>query len=152
MEIFSIRIHGRIVRSLTSFNGATAPFQGVMMTWVYDVKKKTFKHNGEFKFSALYAGAPGYKNDPQYEGMQDKGPLPRGRYKITGTPFRHPKAGAYTLRLTPYPGNEMFGRAGFLIHGDSIKHPGTASNGCIVLAPGYRHQIFESGDRELLVQ
>ncbi len=122
------------------------------MTWVYDVRKKSFTHNGEYKFSAMYAGAEGYKNDHQFEKLSGKGPLPRGKYLITGKPFKHPRAGQYTLRLTPYPGNTMYGRSGFLIHGDSNEHPGEASNGCIVLAPGFRHEIYESGDRELIVK
>ncbi|WP_442798889.1 tlde1 domain-containing protein [Pantoea vagans] len=131
-----------------------APFrQGCeKMTWVYDVRKRTFTHNGEYKFAAMYAGAVGYKNDPQYESLKNKGPLPRGKYKITGKPFLHPHSGPYTLRLTPYPGNTMFGRSGFLIHGDSREKPGEASNGCIVLAPGFRHKIYESGDWEVNVQ
>lgn len=122
------------------------------MTWVYDVKKKTFTQNGTFKFKAMYAGAPGYKDDPKFENLEGKGPLPRGKYKITGKPFLHPHAGPYTLRLNPYAGNTMYGRAGFLIHGDSKDHPGAASNGCIVVAPNFRHNIYESGDRELIVK
>lgn len=123
-----------------------------MMTWIYSVRKKSFTHNGNFKFNAMYAGAVGYKDDPQYEKLEGKGPLPRGKYKIKGKPFKHPHAGPYTLRLTPYPGNMMYGRSGFLIHGDSRERPGEASNGCIVLAPTFRHQIYESGDRELIVK
>lgn len=30
------------------------------MAWIYNVMLKTFKHNGKYKFKALYAGAPGY--------------------------------------------------------------------------------------------
>ncbi|MFZ4835148.1 tlde1 domain-containing protein [Rouxiella sp. Mn2063] len=122
------------------------------MTWVYDVRKRTFTHNGKLEFTARYAGAIGYKNDPQFESLQDKGPLPRGRYKIVGVPFTHRRAGRYTLRLSQYPSNNMFGRDGFLIHGDSIQHPGTASNGCIVLDPRFRHRIYESNDKELIVK
>jgi len=122
------------------------------MVWVYNVKSKWFKHNGEFKFQARYAGAPGYKDDPVYECLINKGPLPRGRYKITGVPFKHKTAGRFTLRLQPYSNNNMCGRAGFLIHGDSIKAPGTASNGCIVLDPKFRNQIWESNDKEIIVE
>lgn len=120
------------------------------MTWIYDVKKKSFTQNGEFKFTALYAGAEGYKNDPSLECEVNKGPLPRGKYKI-GTPIvRHPTAGRFVLRLTPYAGNNMCGRAGFLIHGDNGY--GTASNGCIVATFNVRRAISESGDKELIVK
>lgn len=121
------------------------------MTWVYDVRKKTFTHNGVYQFSARYAGAPGYKDNPDYECLINKGPLPRGKYRIVGIPFTHEIAGAYTLRLEPYAENNMCGRAGFLIHGDSRKNPGAASNGCIILAPRYRQQIYDSEDREVIV-
>lgn len=36
------------------------------------------------------------------------------------------------MRLTPYVENQMCGRDGFMIHGDSSAHPGEASDGCIV--------------------
>jgi hypothetical protein len=45
----------------------------------------------------------------------------------------------------------MFGRSGFLIHGDSIIRPGTASRGCIILAREIREQIAASGDADLEV-
>ena len=107
-----------------------APLNGGAMTWVYDVRKKTFTLNGEYKFNALYAGAEGYKDDPNLECEANKGPLPRGKYKIGFPMASHPTAGRFVLRLTPYAGNNMCGRAGFLIHGDNGH--GTASNGCIV--------------------
>ena len=122
------------------------------MTWIYEVNKNAFYHNGEFKFHAKYAGAPGYKNNTKYECIIGKGPLPRGRYRIVGTPFKHEHAGLYTLRLQPHPANSMCGRAGFLIHGDSKKNPGAASNGCIVTTRSDRRGIWESNDKEVIVQ
>ncbi|MFG6075164.1 tlde1 domain-containing protein [Erwinia sp. OPT-41] len=122
------------------------------MAWNYNVMLRTFKHNGIYNFSARYAGAPGYKDNPEYECLRDKGPLPRGKYRIVGIPFTHKKAGVFTLRLEPDRGNSMCNREGFLIHGDSKKAPGTASNGCIILAPWYRQQIWDSMDKELIVE
>lgn len=122
------------------------------MAWIYNVMLKTFKHNGEYRFSARYAGAPGYKDNSEYECIRDKGPLPRGKYRITGIPFRHKKGGPFTLRLEPDKSNHMCGRDGFLIHGDSIKDPGTASNGCIILDQVLRRQIWNSKDREIIVE
>lgn len=122
------------------------------MAWVYNVNKRTFYLNENLQFKAKYAGAPGYKNDTQYECIANKGPLPRGKYRIVGQPFKHPTAGKFTLRLQPYASNNMCGRAGFLIHGDSDKHPGEASNGCIVLDPRLRQRIWESMEKELIVE
>jgi len=39
----------------------------------------------------------------------------------------------------------MFGRRGFLIHGDSKLHPGTASKGCIILPRWARELIVKDG-------
>lgn len=121
------------------------------MTWTYDVKNKTFTHNGKFKFHAMYAGAPGFKDDPVFEKIKNKGPLPRGKYTIVGVPFNHKTAGLYTLKLRPHASNQMFGRSGFLIHGDSRRRPGEASEGCIVLAPKFRKEIYDSDDKEVII-
>lgn len=39
----------------------------------------------------------------------------------------------------------------FRIHGDSIRAPGTASHGCIILPRAIRDRIWASGDRALQV-
>ncbi|QEW32684.1 tlde1 domain-containing protein [Erwinia billingiae] len=120
------------------------------MTWIYDVRKKSFTLNGVYKFDALYAGAEGYKDDPGLECEVNKGPLPRGKYRIGNPVAKHPTAGRFVMRLTPYAGNSMCGRAGFLIHGDNGH--GTASNGCIVASFSIRKEIADSGDKELIVR
>ena len=81
--------------------------------------------------------------------IQDIGPIPRGRYTI-GSATDHPSP--FTLSLTPDPANDMCGRSGFLIHGDSVQLPGWASQGCIVIAdPLIRKKIAESGIDQLSV-
>lgn len=120
------------------------------MTWIYDVKSKSFTLNGIFQFTAMYAGAEGYKDDSAYECEVNKGPLPRGKYHIGRPMAKHPSAGLFVLRLTPYRDNAMCGRAGFLIHGDNGK--GTASNGCIVMEIKYRKKFADSDDKELIVK
>ena len=90
------------------------------------------------------------KNNPELQAQKNVGPIPRGRYRI-GAPFNHQLRGPYCLRLDPLPGTETFGRDGFLIHGDSIRAPGTASHGCIILARAHRVAIWESGDRVMEV-
>jgi hypothetical protein len=49
------------------------------------------------------------------------------------------------------PGTVTYGRTDFRIHGDSIQHPGQASNGCIILKKSIREKIICSGDTELEV-
>lgn len=97
-----------------------------------------------------YSGKGIHKNDPDSQNLPMQGPLPCGIYHI-GSPFDSPEHGPYVLRLTPDAANEMFGRAGFLIHGDSKEHPGEASNGCIVAPRATREQVYLSGDKELHV-
>jgi Protein of unknown function (DUF2778) len=53
--------------------------------------------------------------------------------------------------LTPDPSNDMCGRSGFLIHGDSVSHPGDASDGCIILSRAEREAIVKSGIKLLCV-
>jgi hypothetical protein len=57
---------------------------------------------------------------------------------------------ANVFDLTP-EGHSALGRTEFLIHGDSKKNPGSASEGCIVLSPEIRGRIAESGVTKLLV-
>lgn len=121
------------------------------MTWVYKIKEAAFYLNGTYQFDALYAGAVGYYNAPVQQCVKNKGPLPAGGYTI-GSPFQHRTAGKYVLRLTPNSSNNMCGRDGFLIHGDSKKMPGTASNGCIITTLVNRIAIHTSKDRNLIVE
>jgi hypothetical protein len=48
-------------------------------------------------------------------------------------------------------GTYTYGRDGFMIHGDSIANPGTASEGCIVLRRNERQAIWESNDHVIEV-
>lgn len=110
-----------------------------------------FYKDGGYEFMASYSGAPGYKNNSSYECIKEKGPLPRGLYRID-EPYNSPHTGAYTLSLSPSAGNDMCGRSAFKIHGDSVTHPGMASNGCIVMPLSSRKKIWDSGDRDLRVK
>jgi kumamolisin len=90
----------------------------------------------------------GGRNDASKQCVKDIGPLPRGRYTI-GTPTTGPSP--YSLPLTPDPTNNMCGRSAFLIHGDSISHPGNASDGCIILSRPEREAIVNTRLRTLVV-
>jgi hypothetical protein len=121
------------------------------MSWVYKVSSHTFYLNGTYQFDGMYSGRPGYKNDTSQECVKGKGPLPRGTYTI-GKPFYHHKTKAWTMRLTPSDSNNMCGRDGFMIHGGSSKHPGEASDGCIIVSLPNRKAIAASGDHMLKVE
>lgn len=97
-----------------------------------------------------YSGAIGYKNQPLYEDIKDKGPIPQGVYEISA-PQDTEKHGPYALPLTPDASNDMHGRSGFLIHGDSVSNPGTASEGCIIMPRFARERVWESEDHTLQV-
>ncbi|WP_281177397.1 tlde1 domain-containing protein [Paraburkholderia ferrariae] len=97
-----------------------------------------------------YSGRGEGKNNAAMQSSSNIGPIPRGKYQIT-SPFTHPHAGPYTMRLHPKPGTMTYGRSGFMIHGDSVAHARNASKGCIILAPTLRHRIWHSGDRDLEV-
>jgi Protein of unknown function (DUF2778) len=97
-----------------------------------------------------YSGrVPDGKNQPDKQNVADVGPIPRGWWTI-GAPFTHENTGKITMRLTADESTELFGRGGFLIHGDN--KTGTASTGCIVIGGGpYRQRIWDSGDHRLQV-
>ena len=62
-----------------------------------------------------------------------------------------PNTGPFTILLEPAPGTDTLGRSAFRIHGDSVRAPGTASHGCIILPRAIRDHIWRSGDRDLEV-
>lgn len=95
-----------------------------------------------------YAGRADGRNNPDAQARRGVGPLPRGAYAIS-MPYRDPVRGPYVFRLQPQPGTEMFGRAGMLIHGDSIDHD--ASQGCIVACLQARLEIARLELRSLVV-
>ena len=84
-----------------------------------------------------YSGKNEGKNNPDMQDIHKVGPIPCGYYTIDSErdTVHH---GPYALPLIPDEANEMFGRSEFLIHGDSIEHPGMASEGCIIAAKAIR--------------
>lgn len=87
-----------------------------------------------------YSGYQIGKNNPAAQDKVGVGPVPQGWYTLAGPEHAGPGEtsphGPYVIRLVPDPENEMWGRGGFLVHGDSIQHPGTASHGCIIPLKG----------------
>ncbi|MTJ82932.1 MAG: DUF2778 domain-containing protein [Telmatospirillum sp.] len=97
-----------------------------------------------------YSGRGAGKSNPALQTAPSIGPIPQGRYHI-GAPFVHPHAGPFAMRLTPQRDTGTFGRSGFMIHADSMSHPGESSNGCIVLMPQVRQRIWGSHDHVIVV-
>jgi hypothetical protein len=97
-----------------------------------------------------YSGDPVHKNDPNAQSLRNQGPIPEGDYTF-GSPVKTFTHGPYVLPLYPDPKNLMWNRYGFLIHGDNITEPGTASQGCIILAREFREMMWNSSDHTLQV-
>ncbi len=119
--------------------------------WVWSQRAgQMFRDDGELVGTG-YSGHADGKNSPDHQATRGVGPIPRGRWRITEMIPRYGTHGPFVLRLQPEPGTETWGRAGFLIHGDSVAAPGTASLGCIVLPRPVREALWRSGDRSLTV-
>jgi len=78
------------------------------------------------------------------------GPIPRGMWSISD-PFDSPDHGPMAMRLEPIAGTLTMGRDGFLMHGDSLTHPGQASHGCIIMPRATRELVAAGTDRTLQV-
>lgn len=119
------------------------------MTWRYAQASGWLSHDG-VNVAEGYSGAGDGKNNPAMQDVHNVGPIPQGKYTI-GEPSDTKTHGPYVMHLTPDASNDMFGRAGFLIHGDSVVNPGTASEGCIIMPRKVREEVWASGDRDLEV-
>jgi hypothetical protein len=114
--------------------------------WIYEQSNgKVIDRDGCVRGMG-YSGFADGKNNPSKQDVSNIGPLPRGIYKMTEL-FDSPVHGPACIRLQPLPETELFGRSGFLIHGDSKVHPGMASHGCIIQLHDVRLQMWNSGDR-----
>ena len=97
-----------------------------------------------------YSGKGEGKNNALMQNVRDVGPIPCGLYTIE-PPADDPKVGAYAMRLTPDPSNQMFGRTDFLCHGDNMLGNESASEGCVILNKIVRYRMWQSGVRCLRV-
>lgn len=120
------------------------------MTYVYNSSNGTLSKDGNI-IGIGYSGFGEGKNNPLWEDHPNIGPIPRGTWEIVGEPFDSPEHGPYCLRLAPLPETKTFSRGGFLMHGDSIVHPGLASKGCIIMLHAVRMEVFQSGDKLIQV-
>ena len=118
--------------------------------WTYRVETGQLFDADDRLAGTGYSGAGEGKNNPAFEQVHDVGPLPRGFYSI-GAAYNSPERGPLVMPLTAIGGTREFGRGGFLMHGDSVTHPGQASLGCIVMPHDVRLAVSQSEDRALQV-
>lgn len=117
--------------------------------WIYNTSNGNLSRKGELIDKGYSGHGPGI-NNPLLEDQPDVGPLPRGTYTI-GPAYTDPESGPLTMRLTPDPDTNDFGRSGFKIHGDLIGEVGMelASLGCLIFQHSTRLLISTSGDTKL---
>lgn len=120
--------------------------------WVFEVStgevRRSHKDGSYTLEDRAYSGVLGARNDPRQQSVQNVGPIPKGAYIIT-EPYDSATHGPFVLRLLAQKGTELYGRDGFLIHGDNNSH--TASHGCIILPRVTRELIHASNDVLLVV-
>jgi hypothetical protein len=119
------------------------------VSWTFSQSTGELRLNG-LRIGIGYSGHCEGRNNPDMQSVRSIGPIPRGLWDI-GEPSDTTTHGPFVMRLTPRKGTETFGRSGFLIHGDSISDPGTASLGCVILCRPLRERVWASGDHTLEV-
>jgi len=109
------------------------------------------------KIFAAHSGRGEGLNNSAMENVEKVGPIPKGWYSLgswlDGSAYSAADArlGPFVSRLTPDPGNEMYGRSGFFIHGGDGSNPPTDSEGCIVTFRSARQAIASAGETRLQV-
>jgi hypothetical protein len=93
-----------------------------------------------------YSGTGTDRNRPESEHIQNRGPIPRGRYNIEYV-GNYPGRGPMVFRLLPVQGTNTYGRSGFLIHGNNAIND--ASTGCIIMSPETR-RILQGANGHIL--
>lgn len=120
------------------------------MPWTYSQSTGQLRHNGVVVgtgYSGAGTTAASGRNNPVMQGTPNQGPIPAGTWNV-GNAFAHPQKGPTSMNLTPV-GHNALGRFAFMIHGNNVQN--NASQGCIILGPGLRQQIANSGDHVLVV-
>lgn len=116
--------------------------------WVWDQSAGTLSFDGAL-VSSGYSGKGRGKNNPTLQHLRGVGPLPRGTYRI-GAPRTSQRTGPFAMDLYPIDAtpsdttHDATGRSAFQIHGDSVRSPGEASSGCIILPRVIRERIWRS--------
>lgn len=118
----------------------------------YSQSTGIFSQDGK-QLAVGYSGNGVGLNQPNAQMIHNVGPIPQGSYTIA-PPHADEKVGPVAMRLSPAPGNEMFNRGDFLIHGPHANDQHNSSEGCIIIEHNVRCQIGEyvlGGDNQLIV-
>jgi hypothetical protein len=114
----------------------------VNQPWLYvQSTGQLFRPDGSFCADG-YSGRGAYIDKPIAQNVKNEGPIPVGLYTL-GTVDQ--EKGQFTIHLQPDPGNQMFGRSGFLVHGDNAEVNHTASEGCIIMPRLARIELARGG-------
>jgi hypothetical protein len=120
------------------------------MPWTFKIEEgKILEPLGSI-LSNGYAGHGVGVNNIFDEAIKDVGPIPEGFYHM-GKWYDDPEKGKIVCHLIPFPETQTYGRGGFMIHGDSILHPGQASLGCLIAPYNTRFEMSQSEDQVLQV-
>jgi RHS repeat-associated protein len=123
------------------------------LCWVYSQSTGRLTHvdptGNVTNVATGYAGIGTGVNNPALQNVASTGPLPQGSYtvgpqktNVTSDGHRLPAS----MRLIPDTSNQMFNRAGFLIHGPHANDQHNSSNGCPIFPRQVRDQIGNSND------
>lgn len=124
--------------------------------WTYDQKTGVLSRDGSV-ISRGYSGNGRGKNNPSLQGARGIGPVPLGMWRLKSV-YNSANVGPYAIIIHAVdgtPNNDVHdetGRSAFRIHGDSIRAPGTASKGCIILPRAVREKMWASKDHDLKVK
>src|SRR5271154_1996564 len=122
------------------------------MPFTYQQTTGRFSHNGAL-VGIGYSGHGDGLNNPAMEAVHGEGPIPAGPWTI-GPAHNDGHLGPVVMNLDPNPPFNALGRTLFRIHGDNDLMNHSASDGCVILGPAYRHQIATAvagGDNQLTV-
>lgn len=122
--------------------------------WIYEDRigrLRTADSNGsKIEGMGLYSGFAQGKNDPLAEHLPGIGPIPQGFYLIGAVEEDETRHGPVAIHLVPVAG-QIYGRSGFMVHGDSRSAPGAASHGCIIAPRPIRERMRDAtGNGRLL--
>jgi len=121
------------------------------MAWKYEQKSGRLINPAGVQVCVGYSGNGKGLNNPEMQEVHKVGPIPQGKYAI-GTFFDDPGGkGPIVSHLKPLEGTDIFGREGFMIHGDNQAANHSASEGCVILPHLIRENIMASRDRVLEV-
>lgn len=118
-----------------------------MNKWIYQQSTGQTWCNG-IRAAVGYSGKGQGKNNPEMEVTPSVGPIPRGTYRM-GAPRWSNQTGPHVIDLEPI-GHNAHGRTALQVHGDSIKTPGTASRGCIILPRSIRDKMVMGDTIEVI--